>query len=351
MKIEDSRVALQSEAFWFRFHQRQETLILTAPNPREPAPSDGKAKAKPAWNPGADTVSLSTEAGRTRKTPPRKCPSQAEAMCMRNLNIRILVHLVERLTGKKLHILNPVPETPAAGGGPLEIPEETTPADSRWGVEIRVQEIFVESEATAVTAAGWVETADGRRIDISVSLSMSRTFIETNDIHIQAGQAAKDPLIVSFEGTPPRLLQADFAFDIDCDGSPDPIRFPAPGVGFLAMDQNGDGIINDGSELFGPRTGSGFQELATHDADENGWIDANDPVYDRLRIWTRTPQGENRLFALGEKGIGAVCLDHVSSPFALTDPENGRLGQIRESGIFLSESGQAGILQELDLVV
>lgn len=30
-------------------------------------------------------------------------------------------------------------------------------------------------------------------------------------------------------------------------------------------------MINDGNELFGPQTGDGFAQMATHDEDNNGW--------------------------------------------------------------------------------
>ena len=44
-----------------------------------------------------------------------------------------------------------------------------------------------------------------------------------------------------------------FYFDLDADGELDEISTLASGSGFLALDKNGDGIINDGSELFGTK--------------------------------------------------------------------------------------------------
>ena len=41
------------------------------------------------------------------------------------------------------------------------------------------------------------------------------------------------------------------------------------GSGYLALDKNGDGTINDGSELFGTRNGDGFADLAQYDEDGN----------------------------------------------------------------------------------
>lgn len=64
------------------------------------------------------------------------------------------------------------------------------------------------------------------------------------------------------------LTERDFAFDIDLDGHADQIAFVGTGSGFLALDRNGDGEINDGSELFGPESGDGFAELAAYDLND-----------------------------------------------------------------------------------
>ena len=76
-------------------------------------------------------------------------------------------------------------------------------------------------------------------------------------------------------------------FDIDADGEEESISYLQGGSGYLALDKNGDGVINDGSELFGTKSGDGFADLAEYDADGNGWIDENDPIFDKLLIWAK----------------------------------------------------------------
>lgn len=59
------------------------------------------------------------------------------------------------------------------------------------------------------------------------------------------------------------------------------------------MDKNGDGIMNDGNELFGvdtvlasrARATSGFQALAELDDNSDGKIDATDAAFGKLRVW------------------------------------------------------------------
>ena len=120
------------------------------------------------------------------------------------------------------------------------------------------------------------------------------------------------------------------------------------GSGFLAYDKNNDGIINDGNELFGPKTGDGFLELAEFDEDNNGWIDENDSIYNKLRIWTIAEDGTKKLFALGQKGIGAIYLENVNTAFSLKSQQNNLNGKIQKSGIFLRENGTAGTIQHID---
>jgi hypothetical protein len=157
--------------------------------------------------------------------------------------------------------------------------------------------------------------------------------------------------VVNFNGPAAQLTQTRFSFDLDADGTRDHIAFLKPGSGFLALDRNFDGRINDGRELFGPQTGSGFGELSRFDTDGNRFIDENDAVFDKLRVWTKDGKGEDHLFTLREKGIGAIFLGRVSSQFALRDTAQTLLGQLRSTGLFIKEEGGAGTVQQLDIVV
>ena len=55
--------------------------------------------------------------------------------------------------------------------------------------------------------------------------------------------------------------------------------------------------------------------------------------------------------ALGDKNIGAIFLGHVSSPFQLKDEGNNTLGEVVNSGVYLTEEGKAGVIQEINLSV
>ncbi len=275
---------------------------------------------------------------------------------MEDLEFFLLKLIVERFTGREIKLLHPCDVEGEAGecdpeaGGEVAA-SQSAPDREGWGMVYDYYESHYESESTSFSAAGVVKTADGQEIDIALELNMSRQFFTEQSLTIRAGDALKDPLVVNFAGTAAELTQRNFSFDIDADGRSDQIAFVKPGSGFLALDKNGDGVINDGSELFGPATGEGFEELAAYDLDGNEWIDESDAIYDRLRIWSKDAEGNDQLVALGERGVGAIYLGHIDTPFLLKDSANETLGAVRDSGIFLKEEGGVGTVQQLDLVV
>ena len=208
-----------------------------------------------------------------------------------------------------------------------------------------------EAEDTAFRTSGTVRTADGREISFGLELGMSRRFREETKIeNITEIVDLTDPLVINLDGNIAGLSDQKFMFDIDADGEEESISYLQGGSGYLALDKNGDGVINDGSELFGTKSGDGFADLAEYDADGNGWIDENDPIFDKLLIWAKDENGKDELYTLKESGVGAICLQRAATDFSLnSQKDNTQNGQIRSTGIFLYENGNAGTMQQLDL--
>jgi hypothetical protein len=218
-------------------------------------------------------------------------------------------------------------------------------------VEYDLHEQYVEAEQTTVSAKGTIKTADGKEINFQLDLSMSRSYYESTDISLRMGNAQrKDPLVINFDGNAAQLSDQKFSFDLDGDGDEEDISQFASASGYLALDKNSDGRINDGKELLGPETDSGFGELAALDSDKNGWIDENDAAFDQLKVWVPGTDG-GKLLSLKEAGVGALALAHVGSKFELRGQGNSNLGGIRDTGVFLFEDGRVGTLQEVDLTV
>ncbi len=208
-----------------------------------------------------------------------------------------------------------------------------------------------EVEQTEFSTVGTVRTSDGREINFNLGLSMSRSFQEyAQTTSVGEFVQMTDPLVINLDTNMTTLSDQKFEFDLDCDGVKDTISQLGGGNGFLALDKNGDGIINDGSELFGTKTGDGFADLSKYDEDGNGWIDENDAVFEKLLVWAKDENGNDELYTLKEAGVGAMCLQRAQTDFDLNSLKNNQTnGRIRSTGIFLYENGNVGTMQQLDL--
>lgn len=362
MKIAGSDILLSSQRIAATKTEVKESLRMWVGDQRPDFEGRGRGQAVA---PGrfADAVHLS-QAAQQAQPSKQVASDDAELSPEDEPKMALLVRMIEILTGKKIKLISPkelsegmqkaqeqTQETTAAlqkaqqqGSG------QAAPERAGYGVEYDYYERHYEAEKTTFAAEGVIQTQDGKTIEFSVNLSMSREFLREQSVSVREGDAKmKDPLVLNFAGNAAELTTTRFDFDIDSDGRQDQIAFVGPNSGFLALDRNSDGKINDGRELFGAATGEGFAELAAYDQDGNQWIDENDAIYQNLRIWSKDGQGNDQLVGLGERGVGAIYLGHVTSPFSLKDSENALVGQIRESGVFLNESGAVGTVQQIDL--
>ena len=214
-----------------------------------------------------------------------------------------------------------------------------------------VTESIREYERTEFSSTGKVQTIDGRLLDFNLQVSMCRSF-ECERLLTQTDKVVlRDPLVINFLGQSVELSGKRFEFDLDADGKTELVHALGSGSGYLAIDSNADGRINDGSELFGALSGNGFADLAKFDDDKNNWLDESDAAFNTLRIWQGEMSDEAPLSTLRDHNIGAIYLGSAETPFALTDTENHMLAWIRASGIFLREDGSAGTVQQVDLAV
>lgn len=210
----------------------------------------------------------------------------------------------------------------------------------------RFTETVSEAEKTTVCGSGRVKTCDGRDIDFNFAVAMEREFDSEVAYEEEGKLVLRDPLVLSFDGQAAELTEQRIDFDLDADGQPERIPGLAAHCGFLVFDRNGNGKADNGGELFGVASGNGFADLSELDADRNGWIDEADPAFAQLAVWS----GEG-FDTLAKRGVGALCTAAVDAPFALKNGSNQLLGQIRSAGVYLSEAGQAGLMQQVDLAV
>lgn len=228
----------------------------------------------------------------------------------------------------------------------------TTPSGTVWQKITATSGYHVEAESTTFASTGMVKTADGRSIDFNIEVSMSRAFMESVDMLEVKEYIKTDPLMINLDTNVGYVSDQKFFFDLDADGKNEEISFAGKGSGFLALDKNGDGKINDGSELFGTKSGDGFKDLATYDEDGNGWIDENDSIFSKLKVWTKDENGQDRLVDLKKADVGAIYLKNADTQYSLKDNQHNLNAEIKKTGIYLKEStGEVGTINHVDLAV
>ena len=111
------------------------------------------------------------------------------------------------------------------------------------------------------------------------------------------------PIVIDLANNGIKLGEAGVGvyFDVNADGVRDHVQWLRRGgdEGFLALDRTGNGLIDDGAELFGVGTPmvletrnapNGFVGLAQYDArqlggNDDGLISEADAIWPQLRIW------------------------------------------------------------------
>lgn len=342
MKISAYAMAMQNRHEQLQQSSVKETLRIWVDRPAPASPSSQQVTLSPAAQEkqASETTAMDDAAHNAKHDP----------------KLQLLILMLEKLTGQKVRVfdaseIKPVhgpdlPSSPAHAGS-------QPPPRAGFGVAYDKVASYSEFEQTTMQASGVIKTSDGREIEFSLNLLMQRQYSETSSTSVRLGDAARktDPLVINFNGTAAQLSEQRFAFDLNSDGTNEQINFTSHGSGFLALDINGDGRINNGSELFGPATGNGFNELAQYDGDGNGWIDESDDVYRQLKVWMKDATGSDSLSSLASLGVGAISLHAIDTPFDIKTASNQLLGSIRASSVYLNEDGTAGSVQQIDLTV
>jgi len=348
MKIESSLVAMRSQHTRMEITAEQESLRMRRREAAPPTPPPRAENTMPADISAEDALAVDS--------------GEEDLMPLDEMKLGILKLLLEKLTGLKIKVFSSrelkarFQEIQDQAGQAPQQPPKRADSQAQGGGDFALAYDYnfshIETENTQVQMQALVQTSDGKTINVGVQLNLSRQLVQHQEIHLRAGdQKLLDPLVVNFNGSSAELTQRQFQFDLNADGQTDQIAFLKPGSGFLALDKNRDGVINDGRELFGALGGNGFDELARYDTDGNHFIDEADAIFQQLKIWTKDADGKDRLMAIGQAGIGAIYLGHVSSEFSLVDGQRQQVGQLRETGFFLREDGSAGTVQKIDLVV
>lgn len=263
-----------------------------------------------------------------------------------------LVALVESFTGKSmaLFIYNQHLSQPSEGVNVDSSAPEVLPQMA--SLIYQYKETYTEQEKSMFNVSGSLTFSDGESLSINLAQYTDRTYFNEQSLLLKMGEVELvDPLVVNLDGQTTQLTERSYKFDLTAQGKDTSIHFATDQSGFLAIDNNGNGNIDDGSELFGALSGNGYRELAEYDDDNNGFIDAGDSIFNDLLFYQKDKQGQDKLSFLSSLGIGAIYLGNQSTPLNIKDENNQLLGRVRSSSFFIYGDKTLGTTQQVDLVV
>ena len=191
--------------------------------------------------------------------------------------------------------------------------------------------------------SGLAAVSDATYDDVNGSLNNPAA--QLNDTNsggeVDYRDATVTPLILDLDGDGVETLSKDAGtnFDIDADGYFDLTGWVGKDDALLVWDKNGNGVIDDASELFGEhsinadgrKAGDGFAALSDLDTNNDGVFDKKDSTYSQLQLW----QDENsdavsqasELVSLQAAGVASIDLNHQQ----VSEQNNGNWSGLRSS--------------------
>jgi hypothetical protein len=156
-------------------------------------------------------------------------------------------------------------------------------------------------------------------------------------------------------------------FDLDADGIAEALAWTAPGArdAFLCLDRDGDGVIEDGRELFGAMTPLlsgepaeiGYEALAEFDrselgGDADGTVGPEDAAFDLLCAWVDANHDgisqPAEVLSLAAAGVTRLAFDYVAQE---RRDLHGNLFRYRAASWQLNTAGQERTASSYDVIL
>jgi len=186
---------------------------------------------------------------------------------------------------------------------------------------------------------------NGKQLSLDYSFYLASDKIKYDSFETTAA-ALKDPLIIQFGDQSIGEISGQEDFNINQDNNIDSLPVFSGDVGYLVYDKNANNKADNGSELFGPTSGNGFNELAQLDENNNGFLDKEDSAYKQLYLWQ---PDKNTWLSLADAGIEAISTDAIATPYTFYDQNDEVQAQMRNSSFAISETGRGFGVHQVDV--
>lgn len=260
-----------------------------------------------------------------------------------DFQLRLMALILEKLTGRAIEWMDSRELSNDNDSEEVTDALATTTAEPPQKQQDTPQQLTIslvsvnESESLSYQAAGGVKTADGREINFSFNMEMSRSY-SAMSLTATSGQP-DDPLLLVLPWSKPELAPAE-------EDEQQDIAIPktSPGSGYLVLDKNGDGEFSGKEELIGGLTGNAFAELAAMDEDGNGFIDEGDKAFFDIMFY----EPDKPLESLLKVGVGALSLSATETPYHYKKNDDTYAEMVASSFALMENGGVAG-LHQVDL--
>ncbi len=267
------------------------------------------------------------------------------------LEIHQLINLVKQITDDS-EVLDQLMQnidqqftqstTSSDSGGSIKFSEQFTLALTQAQQE---QAEIIQQEAVTVTNQFEI-TLSSQTDEQGNEIPQSVLRVQMNGAEVVSTEVVNrrqsDPLVLDLDGDGIELSKVEdgVLFDINADGLKENTAFVTGEDAFLALDRNLNGLIDNGSELFGDQNGAkdGFAELRKFDGNNDGIINERDAVFTQLVLFNdKNRDGYSQLeelHTLKQQRIEAILLDSVED---VDESVNGN--PIIKAGTFVLKDG------------
>ena len=173
---------------------------------------------------------------------------------------------------------------------------------------------------------------------------------------VKTAETVRSPLIIDLDGDGIETVSSDKGVYFDHDGNSlaEKSGWVGKDDGLLVRDINGNGQIDDGTELFGnnsvlsngQKAANGFEALKNLDSNNNGTFDSFDTAWNQVKVWKDSNKNgvvdNGELLSLEQAGVEHFNLNYINSNL---QDENGNI--IGEVGTYGKTDGTSGNLSDI----